>query len=88
MNRIIKYLTPKPDKLGHYFTGEYPAIIGLLIYFFIWHNLFALIVLGVLAGAYKEIVHDKIQSKGKVELLDFVFTVLPSVRNLVLILIL
>lgn len=88
MKNIIKLLTPKHDKIAHYFTGEYPAIAGLLIYFFIWENLIALVLLSVLAGLYKEIYHDKWNGKGRVEIMDFVFTVLPSVRNLIFILIL
>lgn len=86
MNRLLKYLTPKTDKLAHYFTGEYPALAGLLIYFVIWDNYISLLILSVLAGIYKEIIHDKMQGKGKVEFLDFWYTFLPALRNLILIL--
>ena len=45
--------------------GVYGAIIGFII--------------GTILNAYKEIYHDKIQGKGKAELLDFIWNEIPIV---------
>lgn len=86
IKRFLDYITPANDKLKHYYTGEVPAFFGL-VSFFILEQLWLLLVFGVLAGLYKELIHDKAQDKGNPEVWDFVYTALPSARNLILILI-
>lgn len=95
MLEIINKLTPPYDKTGHYFTGEYPASLSFALYLILEHyyNLNAvltaivLLTLSVLVALWKEYYYDP-KNGGQTEKLDAFFTILPALKNLILILIL
>ena len=95
IKNILSWLTPAADKTGHYFTGEYPASLSLIIYLILesyynlplWLTAIVLLALNVSVALWKEYVYDP-KNGGKTEKLDAFFTILPALRNLVLILLL
>lgn len=74
--KLIQEFTPKPDKLGHFYWGFIYSLFGFggfLLFDTIWLIALPSIVL----AASKEFFDKK--GYGNAELLDFVFTVIPSV---------
>ena len=84
IKRFFKWYIPAKDKLEHYYTGELPAHLGLVC-FFIWKKMFFLMVFGLVAGLYKELIHDKLQGNGQAEVPDFIQTFAPSLRNFIIV---
>lgn len=78
MKKILEFqnkLTPKNDKLGHFFWGFWYALFGVLLHiFFGW--IYWIIIPSFVLAASKEYWDSK--GNGNVELLDFIFTVIPS----------
>ena len=87
-NKIIKIqqsITPKNDKLGHFFWGFWYAIISYLISTIFNHD-YLIFALPLVIGLYKEL-YDLISKKGDPELLDLIWTILPSIIMYILLLI-
>ena len=78
MKKILELqgkLTPKNDKLGHFFWGFWYALFGVLIYVvFSW--VYWIVIPSVILATSKEFWDSK--GNRNVEFLDFFFTVLPS----------
>ncbi len=80
MNFILalqQKLTPQPDKLGHFYWGFWYALASLLLYHFVIHWIYIIILPSITLAAIKEIV-DKVTGKGNAEFLDFIFTIIPA----------
>lgn len=69
--KIIKYLTPNNDKLAHFYWGVIFGCSGYLIY-----GVSLMLLLPFVFGLIKE--YDDSKGNGKVETLDVLFTILPS----------
>jgi hypothetical protein len=79
INRILLILNTIPvDKLLHFFVGFVLSVI--LIPFFNWIGLLAV----VLIAALKEVVYDKYLGKGKFEIADFIWTIVPAIIVLII----
>lgn len=95
IKNILNWLTPPYDKTGHYFTGEYPASFSFGLFLIlehyynlnVWLTSIVLLTLNVLVALWKEYVYDP-KNGGQTEKLDALFTILPALKNLILILIL
>ncbi|MFL0067861.1 hypothetical protein V2647_03620 [Tenacibaculum maritimum] len=74
--KLIQKLTPKVDKLGHFYWGFLYTIAGV-IGFFIFDALFLIVLPSVVLAAFKEFF-DK-QGFGNAEWLDFTFTIIPGI---------
>ena len=74
--QLIQKLTPKPDKLGHFYWGFIYTVLGV-IGFFIFHTLWIIVIPNIVLAASKEII-DK-QGYGNAEWADFIFTIIPSI---------
>lgn len=68
MNKLL----PKHDKLLHFFSGFWIYVIVSIAF-----TPFIGLVSASIIGAGKELVYDSLMGKGKAELLDFVWTVIP-----------
>lgn len=68
MNKILRH-----DLLKHFFVGFFIYTICSTL----GNDLFALLVTFIVA-IVKELIYDKIMSKGKAEVLDIVYTILPG----------
>tara|TARA_R110002051_G_C8769409_1_gene503327 strand:+ start:7732 stop:8025 length:294 start_codon:yes stop_codon:yes gene_type:complete len=80
--RLQTKLTPKADKLAHFFWGFFYALLGLIIDETSGTNVFVFL-LPAIAGSYKEIkdIEDK---AGTAEFKDFLFTILPGLTLIIL----
>lgn len=78
MKKILELqskLTPKNDKLGHFFWGFWYALFGMLMYVvFGW--IYWIVIPTVILAASKEFWDSR--GNGNVEFLDFLFTITPS----------
>lgn len=78
MKKILELqgkLTPKNDKLGHFFWGFWYALFGVLMYVvFSW--IYWIVIPSVILAASKEFWDSR--GNGNVEFLDFLFTIIPS----------
>lgn len=61
------------DKLLHFFYGAWISFISLLLL-----GLLGLLI-PVIVAAGKEIIYDKIMNKGAFEIVDFIYTVVPTI---------
>lgn len=80
LKKILNYqnkLTPKNDKLAHFFWGFWYAVVSVLIYLFLIDWIYIVIIPTVIISAIKEYYDSK--GNGTVELLDFIFTIIPSI---------
>ncbi|MDB0602374.1 hypothetical protein PL373_14730 [Tenacibaculum maritimum] len=78
MKKILELqgkLTPKNDKLGHFFWGFWYALFGVLMHVvFSW--IYWIVIPSVILAASKEFWDSR--GNGNVEFLDFLFTIIPS----------
>ncbi len=74
MKKIFEYLTKIPkDKLLHFFLGSlisYPLILLMGFYGFI---------ISIIIFAAKEIIWDKFYKKGTLEIMDFIYSIIPAI---------
>lgn len=80
--RLQTKLTPKSDKLAHFFWGFFYALLGLTIDELIGINIF-IILIPAIAGSYKEL-DDLKDEAGTAEFKDFLFTVIPGLILIIL----
>lgn len=73
---IINKLTPKEDKLKHFFWGFIYAVISYVISYYLLDSKLFTMFLPVLFGAIKE-VHDDIKYGG-FDVEDLFYTLIPS----------
>lgn len=66
------------DKLAHFFAS-YVVLVVLSVFFSIWVSYVVVVGLVVL----KDVVNDLILKKGKFELLDMIFGLLPIVFDII-----
>ena len=74
--QLIQKLTPKPDKLGHFYWGFIYTLFGF-VGFLIFNSIWFLLLPSFILAAAKEYFDAK--GYGKAELADFIFTILPSI---------
>jgi hypothetical protein len=79
MRKILDFqnkLTPANDKLGHFFWGFWYALFGVLLYFLTgW--IYWIVIPSVFFASSKEILDYF--GFGNCEVMDFVFTIIPSI---------
>lgn len=80
--RLQTKLTPKADKLAHFFWGFFYALLGLAIDELAGINIF-IVFIPAIAGSYKEL-KDKEDEAGTAEFKDFLFTVIPGLILIIL----
>ena len=66
------------DKLLHFFVGSLVFNFSMIIF-----DLNTSIFITIAIAGAKEIIYDKIMNKGNVELLDFLFTIMPCLLYLI-----
>lgn len=87
---MLKNLVNKfGDKTVHVWVGILIALIsGMLLYMFVetYMIIFPLFgfVIGVIAGALKELVNDKLLDRGQASLMDFIATMYGSLVGAIL----
>lgn len=82
---IINKLTPNPDKLAHFYWGFVYGIISFFIGYYLLDSLIFILFLPLVLGVLKEYIDSK--GKGDSEFMDIVFTVLPSLIILIILII-
>lgn len=70
-------ITPKHDKLAHFFWGFIYAIISFLIGYYLLESKMFTMFIPLLLGGIKELRDSR--GHGTPEIMDFVYTVIPSV---------
>ncbi len=76
---LISYqtkITPKVDKLAHFFWGFWYTLLGVIMDVIFNTNYF-LLVIPIMLGGYKEL-RDLLSKEGSPEWMDFIYTILPS----------
>lgn len=85
LKRLINFITnitPKNDKLAHFFWG-FIYSLGGVVYFLIYKKIYFIVIFPLAFAVIKEYIDSK--GEGKVEFADVIFTVIPSVAWLLFI---
>lgn len=76
---IVNKLIPKEDKLKHAYLWTLAFLVSAIVLVLILDNNLAINIslgLTIFTAAYKELIIDGLQGKGRVEFLDFIYSIL------------